>query len=90
MTDLLDKKFSILNPLINNFVKINQIFFSKTFAIYQPISAIDPNRAINDRKLANAKKPRVSVKQSYEENYGQSNRVQEHKTDPNKLTNINE
>lgn len=48
--ELLNQKYTMLNPLLTKFVQINNIFYTKTYSVMQPISSLDPNKYMNRKE----------------------------------------
>ena len=49
MAELIDKKFTMLNPLVTKYLQINSIFYSKSLSLFTNVMNMDPNRAIGER-----------------------------------------
>jgi hypothetical protein len=51
MTELVNSKEKMLNPILTKFIQINSILFSKSFAQFSGIASMDPNRGLIKKSL---------------------------------------
>lgn len=72
IVSLLDNIHVIMSPVVNNFVSINALFFSKSQSTFSPIGAVDPMSSLSEKQLTrqsiSANKSREQV--LYESNAG--------------------
>jgi len=53
MWELVESRFTMLNPIVTKFLAIQSSFYSKSFANFSPIASMDPNKSITDKKITN-------------------------------------
>ena len=53
MFELVESRFTMLNPIVTKFLAIQSSFYSKSFANFSPIGSIDPNKSITEKAISN-------------------------------------
>jgi hypothetical protein len=59
MTELVNQKEKMLNPVLTKFIQINAILYSKSYTNFSHIGAIDPNKNLINKMVENSTDPVV-------------------------------
>ena len=51
MDELVNKKETMLNPVLTKFIQVNAILYSKSYLNFSNVGAIDPNRGLINKMI---------------------------------------